>query len=130
MLAEGIKKVEVGMTELELTAELEYLMRKFGADGPSFSTIALAGEKAALTHGTPGNRAFKNGDFLLIDMGVIKDGLCSDTTRTFIIDEATEKQKEIYEIVLQANEAGINLNMAVFGLRMRLILMKREMLRC
>lgn len=108
VLAEGIKKVEVSMTELELTAEFEYLMRKFGADGPSFSTIVLAGEKAALPHGTPGNRAFKNGDFLLIDMGVIKDGFCSDTTRTFIIGEATNKQKEIYDIVLQANEAGIN----------------------
>lgn len=108
VLAEGIKKVKVGMTELELTAELEYLMRKFGADGPSFSTIVLAGEKAALPHGVPGNRTFKNGDFLLIDMGVVKDGYCSDTTRTFVIGEATEKQKEIYDIVLHANEAGIN----------------------
>ncbi|ASN06103.1 M24 family metallopeptidase [Virgibacillus necropolis] len=108
VLAEGIKKVEIGMTELELTAELEYLMRKLGADGPSFSTIVLSGEKAALPHGVPGNRKFKKGDFLLIDMGVIKDGYCSDTTRTFIVGEATDKQKEIYDIVLQANEAGIN----------------------
>ncbi|ASK64370.1 peptidase M24 family protein [Virgibacillus phasianinus] len=108
VLAEGIKKVEVGMSELELTAELEYLMRKFGADGPSFSTIVLSGEKAALPHGTPGNRTFKKGDFLLIDFGVIKDGYCSDITRTFIIGEASDKQKEIYNIVLQSNNAGIN----------------------
>lgn len=108
VLAEGIKKVKVGMTELELTAHFETLMREFGADGPSFSTIVLSGEKAALPHGTPGDRKFQEGDFLLIDMGVIKDSYCSDTTRTFIIGEPTEKQKEIYDIVLKSNQAGIN----------------------
>lgn len=108
VLEEGIKKVEIGMTEAELTAELEFLMRKFGADGPSFSTIVLTGEKAALPHGSPGERKLQKGDYLLIDFGVIKDGYCSDITRTFIIGEASEKQKEIYNIVLQSNEAGIN----------------------
>ncbi|OZU87396.1 peptidase M24 family protein [Virgibacillus indicus] len=108
VLAAGIKKVKIGMTENELTAELEYLMKKFGAAGPSFSTIVLSGEKAALPHGTPGERKFQNGDFLLIDFGVItKEGYCSDITRTFIIGEVSEKQKEIYNIVLQSNQAGI-----------------------
>ncbi|MFA1820978.1 M24 family metallopeptidase [Virgibacillus oceani] len=109
VLAEGIKKVHIGMTEAELAAELEYLMKKFGAVGPSFSTIVLAGEKAALPHGTPGDRALKKSDFLLIDFGVLtKDGYCSDITRTFIIGEATDKQKEIYNIVLQSNQAGLS----------------------
>src|SRR5699024_717930 len=72
VLAEGIKKVERGMTEIELTAELEFLMRKFGADGPSFSTIVLSGEKAALPHGVPGTKKIVNGELLLIDFGVIK----------------------------------------------------------
>jgi len=107
VLAEGIKKVKIGMTELELTAELEYLMKKFGAEGPSFSTIVLSGEKTALPHGTPGERAFQKGDFLLIDMGVIiKEGYCSDITRTFIIGEATDKQNEIYDIVRKSTLAG------------------------
>ncbi|WP_438315860.1 M24 family metallopeptidase [Sporosarcina sp. FA9] len=108
VLAEGIKTVKIGMSENELTAELEFLMRKFGADGPSFSTIVLSGEKSALPHGSPGERAFEKGDFLLIDMGVIKDGYCSDITRTFVIGEATEEQKAIYQIVLESNKAGIN----------------------
>lgn len=108
VLAEGIKKVQVGMTELELVAEFETVMRQFGADGPSFSTIVLSGEKAALPHGIPGDRKFQDGDFLLIDFGVVKDGYCSDTTRTFIIGEPTEKQREIYDIVLKSNQAGIN----------------------
>ena len=59
VLEEGIKKVKIGMSESEFTAELEFLMRKFGADGPSFSTIVLTGEKAALPHGSPGERKFK-----------------------------------------------------------------------
>src|SRR5690625_2356230 len=96
------------MRETEFTAELEYLMRIFGADGPSFSTIVLSGEKSALPHGTPGDRKFKKGDFLLIDFGVIKDGYCSDITRTFAVNSVTDRQKELYNIVLQSNEAGIN----------------------
>ncbi|MFD2129878.1 M24 family metallopeptidase [Pseudogracilibacillus auburnensis] len=108
VLAKGINKVKVGMTEVELVAELEFLMRKCGADAPSFSTIVLSGEKAALPHGTPGDRKIQNGDFLLIDFGVLKDGYCSDITRTFAINSFSERQKELYDIVLQANEAGID----------------------
>jgi len=63
VLEEGIKKVQVGMTEAELTAELEYLMKKFGAEGPSFSTIVLSGKKSALPHGVPGARKLQDGDF-------------------------------------------------------------------
>src|SRR5699024_2280236 len=107
VLAEGIKKVSIGMTESELVAELEYLMRKLGADGPSFSSIVLSGEKSALPHGSPGERRLQAGDFLLIDFGVLKDGYCSDITRTFIIGEASDKQEKIYDIVLQSNVAGI-----------------------
>src|SRR5699024_11062534 len=109
VMEEGMKKATVGMSELELVAELEFLMKMFGAEGPSFSTIVLSGEKSALPHGIPGSRTFKNGDFLLIDMGVIiTEGYCSDITRTFIIGEPTEKQKEIYDIVRRSNQAGID----------------------
>lgn len=109
VMAEGIKKVKVGMTELELTAELEFLMKKFGAEGPSFSTTVLSGENSALPHGTPGNRKLQNGDFLLIDMGVtIAEGYCSDITRTFVIGEASAKQKEIYEYVRQSTQVGVD----------------------
>src|SRR5699024_10283875 len=109
VLVEGIQKVKIGMTELELAGEFELLMKKSGAIGPSFSTIVLSGEKSALPHGIPGKRKFQKGDFLLIDFGVItKSGYCSDITRTFVIGEATEKQKEIYNIVHKSNQAGIN----------------------
>lgn len=102
-----LKKVTIGMTELELTAELEYQMRILGSDGPSFSTIALSGKRSALPHGQPGNRKISYGDFLLIDMGVLLDGYCSDMTRTFLIGEGTEEQEKIYNIVLEANQTAI-----------------------
>lgn len=112
VMDEGIRKVKPGMTEAELTAELEYLMRMHGADGPSFSTIVLSGEKAALPHGSPGARKITAGDFLLIDMGIVKDGYCSDITRTFVIGEPTEEQQRIYNIVRRSNEAGIEASRA------------------
>ena len=107
VMEEGIKKAKVGMAEQELTAELEYLMRKFGADGPSFSSIVLSGAKAALPHGRPDGKTINRGDFLLIDMGVIVDGYCSDITRTFVVGEETVKQREIYDIVRKATQAGV-----------------------
>ncbi|WP_312474195.1 Xaa-Pro peptidase family protein [Neobacillus sp.] len=107
VLSEGIKSVKEGMTELELTAEFEYLMRKFGAEGPSFSTTVLSGEKSSMPHGSPDGKKMKKGDFLLIDMGVIVDGYCSDITRTFVIGEETAEQRRIYEIVREATRKGV-----------------------
>ncbi|WP_017549816.1 M24 family metallopeptidase [Salinicoccus carnicancri] len=109
VLEEGLKTIKEGMTEADLVAEFEYLMKKHGAAGPSFSTMVLAGEKAALPHGTPGDRKLTNGDFLLIDFGVIThDRYCSDITRTFTIGEPSEKQKEIYNIVRASTQAGVD----------------------
>jgi Xaa-Pro dipeptidase len=108
VLSDGIKRVKVGMTELDLTAEFEYLMRKTGAEGPAFSTTVLSGENSALPHGSPGTRTIQNGDFLLIDMGVIKDGYCSDISRTFVIGEATRKQRKIYETVSMATRQAVD----------------------
>lgn len=108
VLGEGIKSVKEGMTELDLTAEFEYLMRKFGAEGPSFSTTVLSGDKSSLPHESPDRKIINKGDFLLIDMGVIIDGYCSDITRTFLVGEETAKQREIYETVLQSTRAGVN----------------------
>jgi Xaa-Pro dipeptidase len=108
VMGEGIKKVKEGMTEQDFTAELEFLMRKFGAEGPSFSTIVLSGEKASLPHGRPDKKTINKGDFLLIDMGVIVDGYCSDITRTFVMGEETPKQREIYDIVRKATQEGVS----------------------
>lgn len=107
VLSEGIKRFQIGMSELELTAELEFLMRKFGAEGPSFSTIVLSGSKSSLPHGRPDQKKIQHGEFLLIDMGVLLDGYCSDITRTFVVGEETDEQRRIYNIVRESVQAGI-----------------------
>jgi len=106
-LSESLKKVKPGVTEMEIVAELEYQMKRLGADGPSFDTMVLAGEKSALPHGTPGSRQVREGDLLLFDLGVAADGYVSDITRTFAIGEISAQLREIYETVLAANEAAI-----------------------
>lgn len=107
VLQKGMNKVRPGMTEIELTAELEYLMRKVGADGPSFSTIVLSGAKAALPHGVPDTTKIQRGDLLLIDFGVVKNNYCSDITRTFSVGEPSSRHRELYNIVLEATNTGI-----------------------
>ncbi|MCM3749856.1 Xaa-Pro peptidase family protein [Paenibacillus pasadenensis] len=107
VLAEAIAKVKPGVTELDLNAEIEYRMRVLGGDKPAFETIVLGGVRSALPHGRSSSYKLQENDFLLIDMGVFKDGYCSDITRTFLIGEGTESQHRIYESVLKANRAGV-----------------------
>ncbi|NQX71300.1 aminopeptidase P family protein [Paenibacillus alba] len=102
--------IKPGVTELDIVAEMEYRMKRLGADGPSFDTMVLAGEKSGLPHGVPGNDRVREGELLLIDTGVFVDGYASDITRTFAVGEISAKHKDIYDAVLQANlrmiEAG------------------------
>jgi Xaa-Pro dipeptidase len=107
VLVEGLKRVKAGVTELELVAELEYIMKKKGADAPSFDTMVLAGPNSALPHGVPGTTKVQNREFLLFDLGVFKDGYCSDITRTFVLGEPTAEMEKIYNTVLQAEENAI-----------------------
>ncbi|MEC0238416.1 Xaa-Pro peptidase family protein [Paenibacillus dokdonensis] len=107
VLRQGLKSVKVGVTEIEIVAELEYLMKKLGAQGPSFDTMVLSGPKTALPHGTPGDRKIQHGDLLMFDMGVYADGYASDITRTFAVGEISPEQKNIYNAVLEANLQGI-----------------------
>ena len=107
VMEHAVKQAKIGMTELELTAELEYQMKRLGADKPSFDSIVLTGTRSALPHGVPEAVPIARGDFLLIDIGVKMNGYCSDITRTFLVGEGTAEQERIYETVLAANLAGI-----------------------
>ncbi|GAC42340.1 M24 family metallopeptidase [Paenibacillus popilliae] len=107
VLTEGVSRVRPGITELDVVAELEYLMKKKGAERPSFDTMVLAGERAALPHGVPGNRIIREGELLLFDLGVYVNGYASDITRTFAVGEVNEESRRIYDTVLAANEAAI-----------------------
>ena len=103
VLQEAVSKAAAGVTELELNAEIEYRLRVLGGDKPAFETSVLGGIRSALPHGKSGEYRLKENDFLLIDLGVYKDGYCSDITRTFLIGEGTAAQASVYEAVLEAN---------------------------
>ena len=98
-------RIKEGMSENEVAAELEYLMRKNGASGTSFETIVAFGENSSVPHHETGNRKLKFGDIVLIDFGCIYGGYCSDCTRTFLFgDDKTHSEfKEIYGHVLKAH---------------------------
>ncbi len=103
-----IKYIKPGVSECDIAAELEYYMKKQGADGTSFDTIVLSSERTALPHGMPSNHKFKIGDFVLMDFGCKYKGYCSDMTRTVAVGDPSKQQKEIYEIVKQAQQIGID----------------------
>ena len=104
---EVLTKIKVGMTEKELAAELIYCLLKNGGEGLSFDPIVVSGPNTSLPHGVPGERRLQAGDFITMDFGVLYKGYCSDMTRTVALGYATDEMKKIYDIVLQAQLAGI-----------------------
>lgn len=106
-LAELLNHIKADKTEKELQAYFDYLMAKNGSDGLSFDTILLTGAHTSLPHGVPSDKKIKNGDFVLIDFGATYKGYHSDMTRTFAVNSATDEMREMYELVLKAQLAGI-----------------------
>ena len=102
-----IPMLKPGVTENAVAAELEYQMRKLGAAGTSFETIVISGVKTSMPHGKPGDKKIENGDFVTMDFGCCYHGYCSDMTRTVVVGRATDEQKQIYQIVLKAQERGL-----------------------
>ena len=94
------------LTESDVALELEYFMRKNGADGIAFDTIAVSGKKSAMPHGVPSDILLDKG-FLTMDFGAMFDGYCSDMTRTICIGKPTEKMKLVYDTVLSAQLAAL-----------------------
>lgn len=101
-----LNKITTGITEEALAKKLECLCSELGSEKPSFETIVLFGPRAALPHGRPGKRRLKRGDFILIDFGCTVDGFCSDMTRTLVYGKAVPKQRQIYQIVLEAQKSA------------------------
>lgn len=91
-----------GLTEKEAAAHLENCMRQNGSEGPSFTTIMASGVRGSLPHGVATDKVIEEGDFVTMDYGAIFDGYHSDITRTVCVGKASEKQKKIYNIVLDA----------------------------
>jgi Xaa-Pro aminopeptidase len=83
-------------------------MRKLGAEGISFDTIAASGQNGATPHAKPTDRKLKNGEFITLDFGCKYQGYCSDITRTIAIGKVEGRLKEIYQLVERAQQAGIS----------------------
>lgn len=101
-----LDKIRPGVTELEVAAELEKTMRLLGAEEPN-KTIVAAGIHSAFPHHWPTGYVIQKGDFVTMDYGCTYNGYHSDLTRTVVAGKADERQKHIYETVLQAQLAGI-----------------------
>lgn len=99
---EILNHIRPGITEKMIASELEYIMRRNGADGLSFSTIVASGVNSSLPHAVPTDKLLEEGDFVTMDFGCIYDGYCSDMTRTIVVGTANDKQIEIYNTVLSA----------------------------
>ena len=100
-----LPQIKEGMSENDVAALLEYLMRKEGASGTSFETICAFGANGSVPHHATGNTKLKFGDAILIDFGCKINGYCSDCTRTFLFgdDKKHEQFKELYKKVLDAH---------------------------
>ena len=106
-LEELLPLIRPGVSEQELVAELVYRFYRNGAEGLAFPVIILSGPNSSLPHGFPGNRKLCMGDFVTLDIGVKIGGYCSDMTRTFALGHATQEMRQVYDLVLKAQLAGI-----------------------
>jgi Xaa-Pro aminopeptidase len=101
------QNVTPGRTEFDLAADLDYFMRKHGADKVGFDTIVVSGPRSALVHGKPSDRRIQAGDLVLFDFGATWHGYNGDITRTICVGEPDSRQEEIYSIVLEAQRRAI-----------------------
>jgi Xaa-Pro aminopeptidase len=101
-----LPKIQPGVTELDLAAEIEYTMKKLGASGPSFETIVAAGPHSAWAHARPSSKQLKGGDLVVLDQGAILRAYCSDMTRTVFVGKAPKRVRKLYRAVLEAQDAA------------------------
>ena len=107
-LDELLTFIKAGKTEREIANELNRLMFKNGAEDLSFETIVLSGKNTSMPHGVPSDKTVQKGEFILMDFGAVWNGYHSDMTRTICLGEPDEEMKNVYNIVLEAQLAGIN----------------------
>lgn len=103
-----LKRIRPGMREFEVATLLEGFMRREAGALPSFPTICASGVRSALPHGAASDKVLCKGEFLTMDFGCLLNGYCSDITRTVVIGPASDRHKEIYNIVLYAQSLAEN----------------------
>ncbi|SDM80746.1 Xaa-Pro aminopeptidase [Fictibacillus solisalsi] len=99
--------IKPGVTELDVSNELEFFMRKNGADSSSFDIIVASGYRSALPHGRASEKKISEGELVTLDFGAYYKGYCSDITRTVAVGEINGELKTIYETVYEAQARGM-----------------------
>lgn len=99
--------IKPGVAERDVAIELEYRMKKLGAQGLAFDIIVASGVRSSLPHGRASEKVIESGDLVTVDFGALYQGYCSDMTRTVMVGEPSAKQREIYETVLEAQVRGV-----------------------
>lgn len=98
------KSIKIGAKEREIALEMEYFMRRMGAEKVSFDTIVASGKRAALPHGVAADKRIEKGDLIVIDYGARYQGYYSDETQTVVVGKPTAEQEKIYQVVKDAQE--------------------------
>ena len=104
-----LKYLKPGVSERDIALEIEYYMRKHGAEALSFDTIVATGAHGAMPHAEPDNRKIERGDFVVMDFGCVYEGYSSDMTRTVCVGKASTQMKKIYSTVLKAQETSLQM---------------------
>ena len=100
--------IHPGAREIEIAAELEHQARLRGAEGMSFETIVASGERSALPHGKASDASLPRKGFVTLDFGIIREGYCSDMTRTVYLGNPRGEERNAYEAVLEAQLSAVN----------------------
>ncbi len=106
VLEDVLSFIKPGVKELEIAAELDYRMRKFGASGPSFETIVASGRRSTLPHARPTSKSIRKNELVVLDLGAILFNYCSDVTRTVYLGKAPARVRRWYQAVAEAQEAA------------------------
>ncbi len=99
--------IKAGMTDRQIAGELLDYTYRHGSERPAFDYIVVSGKHSSMPHGVPTDKIVEPGDFITMDYGCVVDGYCSDMTRTVAVGQVSREQEEIYQIVLQAQQAAI-----------------------
>ena len=106
-LNDVLSQVKPGARESDLAAEIEYCMRRRGAEGAAFESIVASGARSALPHARPSRKLLEKFDLVIIDVGAIVDGYVADMTRTIFLGKPDNRVRRLYGAVLNAQEQGI-----------------------
>ena len=102
-----LENIKPGVEERLLTAELEYRLRRKGAESPAFEPVVASGAHSSMPHAKSSRESLKADELLLIDIGAVVDGYCSDVTRVFFLGKPTSRANELFALVRKAQEVAL-----------------------